>query len=172
MSFITGCSVEEKTRYLLSLKPSPCQFAYPVKIRRKQSNRTWQSPYSMANWRERKSSMSSNSSDQSQPSTPSTPISSPESHPTTSQASPQRQNLLRKLIDSISEKLEREELNQYSYLPRDIEELYSTDSQLLQSIAPDGPSDIPADLASIDVSSFRELISKSNNQKVQPSTFN
>ena len=123
----------------------------------------------MDTWRQRKFSISSNSSDQSQPSTLSTPISSPESHPTTSTPPPQRQNLLRKLIDSISEKLELEELSRYSYLPGEIEDLLSNDSQLFRSMATDGQCDIPADLASIDVSSFKELLSNPNIQQVQPS---
>lgn len=81
---------------------------------------------------------------------------------------PQRQNLLRKLIDSISEKLEFEELTRYSFLPGNIEEFLSSDSQFLRSMVPDGQSDIPADLANIDVSSFKALLSNSNNQ-IKPS---
>uniref|UniRef100_A0A7E5A0V7 TORC_N domain-containing protein n=1 Tax=Panagrellus redivivus TaxID=6233 RepID=A0A7E5A0V7_PANRE len=181
MSSIAGSNVQEKTRTILgwgngtSNTPQQAPQYYSMTPERKYSKPQYH-PYSDA-YRYRKSSDTSTaySSDLSQPSSSNgTPISSPEaslySTPSTSnEPKPQMVipayqygvNPFRQLVDSISRNLEYEELDrQCSYLPPQTETYFLTELSPLRALSIGEPNDgmVPADLAHIDTTAFRDLI--------------
>uniref|UniRef100_A0AC34R3C4 Uncharacterized protein n=1 Tax=Panagrolaimus sp. JU765 TaxID=591449 RepID=A0AC34R3C4_9BILA len=161
MSFLSGYSIENKAKYLLSLKPSPCPSIHPVKVGKKRSRKPPQNPYHIDSWRERKISLSSsNCSDSPQTSTQGTNFEVTE--PVIVHKNPT--NSFRKLVDSVSAQLEKEELdNRCKNLSTDFEYLLYN-SHLIMALNNGTESEFPADLVSVDVSSFKELLAQTNFQ--------
>jgi hypothetical protein len=181
MCSVTEGTIRDRTRFLLGWDQSDTssipQSYDTLKMNRTKPLHTYQhQPYASDWQRYRKTSESSNStySDYSQPSPSTTPSSSSLDYglysPGTSTENLCRriertsyspgQNQLRKLVDTISDALECEDLEKRRYfLSHEAEAILYGNTQIFESLSINsGNANVPEDLAEIDVTPFRNLI--------------
>uniref|UniRef100_A0AC34GUB6 Uncharacterized protein n=1 Tax=Panagrolaimus sp. ES5 TaxID=591445 RepID=A0AC34GUB6_9BILA len=184
MCSVTEGTIRDRTRFLLGWDQSEaptmtqsyeCQ-QNTLKMNRRKPSHTYQhQPYATTWQRYRKTSESSNStySDYSEPSPSTTPSTSSSEYslysPGTSTENLCRQierssgqNQFRKLVDTISDALECEDLEKRRYfLSHEAEAILYGNTQIFESLSlTSGSPNVPEDLAEIDVTPFRNLISQ------------